>query len=160
VTPLEAGVGLVMLVGVVGIVVPVVPGSVLIWAAVVAWAFLGNEAATIRWGLAGIATVLIGAALVASTTLPARRARGEDASRWAPWIVAGGTIVGFFVVPVVGGLLGGPVAIFLAETVRLRDAAAGWRSAVSTLRALGAGIAIELAAGLVVIALWLVAVVT
>lgn len=157
-TPLEAALGLVMLVGLVGIVIPVLPGSILVWAAVVVWAFTGQQSTAVRLGVAALATALIGAALVVSTTLPARRARDENASRWAPWIVAGGTIVGFFVVPVVGALLGGPVAIFLAETVRLRDARAGWRSAGRTLRALGAGIAIELAAAVVVIGVWLAAV--
>ena len=157
-TPLEAALGLVMLVGLAGIVIPVLPGSILVWGAVVVWAFTGQQSFAMRLGVAVLATALIGTALVVSTTLPARRARDENTSRWAAWIVAGGTIVGFFVVPVVGALLGGPVAIFLAETVRLRDARAGWRSAVRTLRALGAGIAIELAAAVVVIGVWLAAV--
>jgi uncharacterized protein YqgC (DUF456 family) len=158
VTPLEAVLGLAMLVGLVGILIPVLPGSLLVWAAVVVWAFAGEQSTAVRVGVAAAATALTGVALVVSTTLPARRARDENASRWAAWIVAAGTIVGFFVVPVVGALLGGPVAIFLAETVRLRDARAGWRSAVRTLRALGAGIAIELAAAVVVIGVWLAAV--
>jgi uncharacterized protein YqgC (DUF456 family) len=158
VTPLEAVLGLVMLVGVVGIFVPVLPGSVIVWAAIVVWAVAGQGSPIARWGVAAAATALIGVALVVSTTLPARSA-GVGAPRYLPWVVALGTIVGFFVVPVVGGFVGGPIAAFAAETVRLRDAREGWRSAVRTLKALGVGLLVELAAALIVIALWLAVVI-
>jgi len=154
VTPLEAALGLVMLVGVVGIFVPVLPGSVIVWAAIVVWAVAGDDSLVARWAVAAAASVLLGGALVVSTTLPARSA-GVGAPRYLPWVVALGTIVGFFVVPLVGGFIGGPIAAFAAETVRLRDPTQGWRSAVRTLKGLGLGLLVELTAALIVIALWL-----
>jgi uncharacterized protein len=160
VTPFEVAIALVMLVGLVGIIVPLLPGSILIWLATVAWACVGDEPTALRWVVAGIATVLIGTALVLATTMPARSAAGAKGPPWLPWIVALGTVVGFFVAPVVGALLGGPVAAFVAETIRLRDARAGWRSAMRALRGWGLGVGVELVAGVLVIGCWAAVVLT
>jgi uncharacterized protein YqgC (DUF456 family) len=160
VTRFEVAIALVMLIGLVGIVVPLVPGSIVIWFAIMAWAFVGNESVPVRAAVAGAATLLIGSALLLATTMPARSTTDETSPPWLPWIVALGTVVGFFVAPVIGGLLGGPVAAFVAESVRLRDAAAGWRSAVRALRGFGIGVAIELIAGVFAIGIWAAAVLT
>ena len=70
-------------------------------------------------------------------------------------LLAGGVlgIVGFFVIPVVGLLLGFVLGVYLAEYARLgRDGA--WPSTRAALAAVGWSILIELAAGLVATAVW------
>ena len=62
-------------------------------------------------------------------------------------------IVGFFVVPVVGLLLGFVLGVYLAELGRLGRARA-WPSARHALTAVGWSILIELAAGLLAAAVW------
>jgi uncharacterized protein YqgC (DUF456 family) len=65
-----------------------------------------------------------------------------------------GAIVGFFVIPVVGLLVGGVLGVWLGELRRLRDAGAARRSTWATLKAIGIGLLLELAAGLVAVGIW------
>ena len=114
---------LVMLVGLVGVVVPVLPGLLLVWAAGVAWAWIGGGAAA--WAVAGVLTVLLVAGTVVKYALPARSATGTGAPRSTLVAGAAGALVGFFVIPVVGVVVGGVGAVYLAERSRLRGARAG-----------------------------------
>jgi uncharacterized protein YqgC (DUF456 family) len=154
VTPLELIVALMMLVGLVGIVIPVLPGILLVWAAVLVWAIGGDGSDVARWAVFAVATAVAGTAAVLSTILPGRRAAAAGAPRSLTWIVALGTAVGFFVIPVVGALIGGPVAAYVAELLRLRDARRAWRSAVEALKGFGIGVAIQLTAGVAIVAAW------
>jgi uncharacterized protein YqgC (DUF456 family) len=85
--------------------------------------------------------------------LPGRRMR--DAGVPGRTLVAGGLlgIVGFFVVPVVGLLLGFVLGVYLAELARIGRARA-WPSARHALTAVGWSILIELAAALLATAVW------
>jgi hypothetical protein len=66
--------------------------------------------------------------------------------------------VGFFVIPVIGLLVGFPVGVYLAERRRV-GADAAWPSTRAALRAMGASILIELLAGLLATATWVTGVV-
>ncbi len=156
-TSLELIVGLMIVVGLVGTVIPVLPGILLVWAAVLVWAIAGDGSDVGRWVVFAIATAIAGTAVVLSTILPGRRAAATGAPRSLMWIVALGTLVGFFVIPVVGALVGGPVAAYVAELVRLRDPAAAWRSAVEALKGFGIGVAIQLVGGVTIAVTWLIA---
>ncbi|MBK3553154.1 DUF456 family protein, partial [Streptomyces sp. MBT61] len=67
-------------------------------------------------------------------------------------------IVGFFVVPVVGGVLGYVGAIFGAERLRLGGRGAAWTSVRSVMRATGYAVLVELFCCLLVAGAWLGAV--
>jgi uncharacterized protein YqgC (DUF456 family) len=159
VTSLELLVAVMIVAGLAGIVIPIVPGIALVWAGVLVWALGGEGSDVTRWIVFVVATALTVVAIVVSATAPARRAASLGAPRSLPWIVALGTVVGFFAIPVVGALVGGPVAAFVAELVRLRDATAARRSAVEALKGFGLGVAIQLAAAVVIAGIWVVAVV-
>lgn len=75
--------------------------------------------------------------------------------------MAGGiaAIVGFFVVPVVGGILGYVGAVYGAERLRLGSRAAGWTSLRSVMRATGYSVLAELSCCLLVVGAWLGAVI-
>ena len=156
-TSLELIVGLMIVVGLVGTVIPVLPGILLVWAAVLVWAIAGDGSDVGRWVVFAIATAVAGTAVVLTTILPGRRAAATGAPRSLMWIVALGTVVGFFVIPVVGALVGGPVAAYVAELVRLRDRGAAWRSAVEALKGFGIGVAIQLVGGVTIAVTWLIA---
>ena len=156
-TSLELIVALMMVVGLVGTVIPVLPGILLVWVAVLVWAIAGDGSDVGRWVVLAIATAVAGTAVVLSAILPGRRAAATGAPRSLMWIVALGTLVGFFVIPVVGALVGGPVAAYVAELVRLRDRPAAWRSAVEALKGFGIGVAIQLVGGVTIAATWLIA---
>lgn len=156
-TSLELVVAVMMLIGLVGIVIPVLPGILLVWAGVLVWAIGGDGSDVARWAVFGVATAVAGTAVALSTILPGRRAAAVGAPRSLTWIVALGTAVGFFVVPVVGALIGGPVAAYVAELLRLRDPARAWRSAVQALKGFGIGVALQLTAGVVIVVTWAIA---
>jgi len=143
---------LVILFGLAGIIVPVLPGTILIAAAIVGWAaYTGGEAA---WVAAGVAvTVLLIGALV-KFAVPHRRLR--DVGVPTSTIVVGGIlgIVGFFVIPVVGLFIGFVGGVWLAEAGRL-GASNAWPSTKSAVGAVGLSILIELAFGLLATAVFL-----
>jgi hypothetical protein len=70
-------------------------------------------------------------------------------------LVVGGlfAVVGFFVIPVVGVLVGFPIGVYVAERVRV-GAAGAWPSTKAALKALGVSILIELAAAVVATGVW------
>jgi uncharacterized protein YqgC (DUF456 family) len=159
---LEMLVGIAILIGLLGIVIPVLPGSVLIGIAVVVWAaFTGTPAA---WLVAAVVLVLLAGGAVLTWFLATRRTRAAGVPGGS--MVAAGIagIVGFFVVPVIGLLLFFPAGLFLAEYVRLsrtgraQPASAAWASAVVALKATGLGMLGELGLALVASGVWLVAV--
>lgn len=154
----ELLVGLLMLVGVLGVVIPVLPGPVLVWAAGVAWAWLDGGGA-LRWGAVAVLTLVLIAGTTAKYAVPARSASGAGAPRSTLLIGAAAAVVGFFVIPVVGFVVGGVGAVFVAELARLGSALAAWRSTQAVLLAIGIGILVELGAALAMVAVWLAAVI-
>lgn len=153
---LELLVGLVILVGLVGIVIPVLPGSILIAGAVVVWAAVTGTPTA--WVVAAVALVLLAAGAVLTWFLATRRTRAAGVPGRSLVLAGIAGIVGFFVVPVIGLLLFFPAGLFLAEYLRLRDPVAARASAVVALKATGLGLLGELALALAAAGTWLVAV--
>lgn len=155
---LELLVGLAILIGLLGIVIPVLPGSILIAAAVLVWAILvGTPAAW--WVFAAVAVLLAaGATLTWFITAHHTRAAGVPNRSLVLAGVAG--IVGFFMIPVVGLFIFFPAGLFLAEYLRLRDPGPAWASALAGLKATGLGLLVELGLALIASGVWLVAVLT
>lgn len=146
-------IGLAILAGIVGIIVPVLPGSLLVLGAILVWALIVSSAT--GWAVLAGATVLIGVAQIVKYLVPGRRMRdaGVPNSTILVGTVAG--IVGFFVIPVVGLFLGFPAGVYLAERHRLGPHHHAWESTKHALKALGLSILIELTAVLLVAGVWL-----
>ena len=152
---LEVVLALVMLAGLVGVLVPVLPGLLLILGAAVAWAVA--DPAVGRWAVVGVLGAIGIAATLIAALLPARRAAATGAPRSALLAGAAGMVVGFVAIPVVGALVGFPAGVYVAETLRLRDGRAARATTLATLRGVGVGILIQLVAGVAMIGIWLVA---
>jgi uncharacterized protein YqgC (DUF456 family) len=148
-------VGLVMLVGLVGVAVPVLPGTALVLAAGVAWALLVAPDGTARWVVVSVMAALFVAGLVLKYLLPGRRLKGELPRRT---LVAGGAgaLAGFLLLPPLGLLVGGVAATYLAEASRLGPGPPARRSTVHVLKAVGLGVLAELTAAALMVATWLV----
>lgn len=145
--------GLVILVGLVGIVLPVLPGLLLIAVAVVGWAvYVGG---TTAWTVAALCLVLLGAGAVVKYLVAGRHLRAKGVPNAT--LAAGGVlgIVGFFVVPVVGLPVGFVLGVYLAELRRL-DRERAWPATKHALAAVGLAVLIELAAGFAAAGTWLV----
>jgi uncharacterized protein YqgC (DUF456 family) len=152
VTLIELIVGVAILVGIVGIVVPVLPGSILILAAVLVWSV---EAGTrTGWLVFASVTALLVAGAVVKYLVPGRNLRTSGVPRRSLLSGAALGIVGFFVIPVIGLLVGFVAGIYAAERARLGPGRA-WPSTKAALRAVGLSMLIELAAGLLAAAVWL-----
>ncbi len=152
----ELLVGLAILIGLLGIVVPVLPGSILIGLAVLVWAALTGAAGG-WWVFAAVAVLLVAGNLL-TWLITARRTRAAGVPNSSLVIAGVAGIVGFFVVPVVGLLLFFPAGLYLAEYRRQRDPVAARASAVAGLKATGVGILTELGLALLAAGVWLVAV--
>ena len=153
----ELLIGLVMLVGLFGVLVPVLPGLALVWLAGLAWAWLDGGGVA-RWTVFGLMSAVVLAGTVTKYALPARSAQASGAPRSTILLGAVGAVVGFFVIPVVGIVVGGIGAVYLAELSRLGDRDGAWRSTRAVLRAVGIGVLIELTAAVLAILMWLVGV--
>lgn len=149
--------GLLMLVGLVGIVVPVLPGLLLVWIGVAVWATERQD--TTGWVLLAVATALALGGSALKYLLPGRRMRAQGVP--GRTMAAGGLLglVGFFVVPVVGLFLGFVLGVYLAERWRLGEHGDAWTSTMVALRAAGWSMLIELLTGLLIASAWVVTVV-
>lgn len=150
-------VGSVMLLGLVGVLVPGVPGQAIVWAALLWWAL--TDTTPVAWGVLIGATALLLLNQALKALLPARRPRESGAPRKTLMLGGLAAIVGFFVVPVVGGILGYIGAVYGTERLRLGSHAAGWTSFRSVMRATGYSVLVELFSCLLVAGAWLGAVV-
>lgn len=137
--------GALIVIGLIGIIVPVLPGTLLIGIAIVGWAAVTGGSTA--WTAAGIAVVLLALGFVVKFAVPHRRLR--DAGVPASTVVLGAIlgIVGFFVIPVIGLFLGFIGGVWLAEARRL-GAPSAWPSTKAALLATGLSILIELTSGL------------
>ncbi|MBL7501034.1 DUF456 domain-containing protein [Frankia sp. CNm7] len=147
-------VGLVMAVGLVGVIVPVLPGLVIVLGAGLWWTIA--DGGGVRWAVFAVMVVLAVIGAVAQYVLPAKATKGKGAP-WTTLLVgAVGAVIGFFVIPVVGLPVGGLLGIYAAEAIRLRN----WRDALSTTWAavigIGIGILVELLAGILAALTWLI----
>jgi uncharacterized protein YqgC (DUF456 family) len=155
---LTAVTGLVMLVGLLGIVVPVLPGLLLVWLATALWAY--DHPAPSAWVVFGVATVLYAGGLVSQYVVPGRRMRQAGVGTWTLMLAVVLAVVGFFVLPVVGAVVGFVLGIFLVELSRQHDRGAAWVSTKHALKGVALSMGIELAAGFAIVLTWLIGVLT
>lgn len=156
VTPwLEILVAAVLVVGLVGLVVPVLPGLALMWAAVGVWALL-DGGGTWRWTTFAVVTVLAAVGTVAGLAMTSKRASGAGAPAWVLLVGMVGAIVGFFTIPVLGLVVGAIGAIWLAELLRLKDPRVAWDTTWAALQGYGVGTVVQGLAGVAIVIVWAV----
>lgn len=146
---------LAMLVGLVGIVLPVLPGLALINVAVLVWALY--DRGTAAWVALVVCLLLWAAAVVLQYLVPGRRLVAAGVPTWVLLVAGLAGVVGFFVVPVVGLPLFFVGAVYLVQSLRARHLG---RSLGSTWQAIVAVVmsqAIELAAGVLCVTTFVVA---
>ena len=153
---LEVLLGLLIAVGVVGVLVPVLPGTALVAVAVLVWAIHGGTGGYWVFGLVALGLLVLGT--VVKYAVPGRRLKQSGIPARTQLLGALVGIVGFFLIPVVGVLIGFVLGIYLAERARL-GAAGAWPSTKQAMRAVGLSILIELAAAILAALTWLVGVV-
>ena len=155
-SPTEVLVALAILVGLVGVIVPILPGLVLVLAAILVWAI--SEGSATGWTVFAVAAVLIVTGSVVKYAVPNRRLKTTGIPSSTTWFGVAVGVVGFFVIPVIGLFIGFVLGVYLAEYRRVGGAAA-WPSTKEALRAVGVSMLIELAAGVLAALVWVAGVV-
>jgi uncharacterized protein len=146
---------LLMSIGMVGVIVPMLPGLLLVWIATAGSLLLqGTDA--VGWSVVALLTVFLLAGTAATIVLPARQGMQSGTARSSFGYAALGAFVGFFVVPVLGLVIGGLAGLLWGE----RQQRGGWEPALAStgrvLRAYGVGLLVELGLGLTMIVTWAV----
>lgn len=146
---------LVMLVGLISLIIPVLPGLVIIWIAVLVYGVLTGF--TLWSGVIfGLITILmVVGSLVDNITMGAS-AKVSGAS----WLVVGlsllAGVVGSLLFPPLGGLIAALVIMFISEVIRLHDLRKAGSSTVNMALGFGLAVIIRFAMGLIMIGLWAV----
>jgi uncharacterized protein YqgC (DUF456 family) len=145
--------GIAIVVGVLGVLIPVLPGLVLAWAAVLFWAIFGDAGGG-RWVVFAAATLIAVAGTVIKYLWPGRRLKSTGVPTTS--LLAGGVLgaIGFFVVPVIGLVLGFVLGVWLAERSRLGPGQA-WPSTRQALAAVGLSMLVEFVAAVLIGLIWL-----
>lgn len=147
---------LLMLVGLLGIVFPVLPGLLLVVLGVLLFAL--DAGSTGGWVLLAVTVAIYLAGVVLQWAVPGQRMKRAGVRTSTLLVGLVGAVVGMFVIPIVGLFVGFPVGILLASLARTRDLREAWRATGHALRAVGTNILIELGTAFTIIAVFLVTV--
>jgi uncharacterized protein YqgC (DUF456 family) len=149
-------VALAIAVGLIGIAVPLLPGILLVYGAIVVWAVVEHNVTA--WVTLGVVTVLIGATTLVKYMWPMKRMRAADVGTGT--LLAGAVlgIIGFFVVPVLGLVIGFVLGVYLAELVNRRDQRRAWASTVHAVKGVALSVGVELAGALLATMAWVLGV--
>lgn len=133
--------------------VPVLPGGgFLVFAAIAVWAIV--ERTTASWVTLGVAAVFFVTAEVIKYVWPVRRMRAAEVRTWS--LVVGGVLglIGFFVIPVIGLVIGFVVGVYLAELAARHDYRRAWASTVHALKGVALSVGVELTGALLATGTW------
>ncbi|MEW2631339.1 DUF456 domain-containing protein [Streptomyces sp. NPDC048389] len=142
----------VMLLGLGGVILPGVPGSWLVWAAVLWWSLQVQTG--LAWFLLVGATAVLLLVQAVVWLLPARRLRGVGVTRRMAAYAGLGAVVGFCLVPVVGAVPGFVGGIYGTERMRLGGHGPAQASTRAVMRAAGTSVLVELMGCLLVVGAW------
>ncbi|MEI2775402.1 MAG: DUF456 domain-containing protein [Tetrasphaera sp.] len=149
--------GLIIIAGILGVIVPVIPGLIVALLGVLIWAL--DQGSTGGWIVFAICVLLYAAGLTLQFLIPGRRMKAAGVANSTLLIGLLVGIVGFFVVPVIGGPLGFVLGIYLVELSRSQDKARAWTSTKAALRGVLHSMGIELLAGLAILTTWVIGVI-
>ncbi|WP_435593438.1 DUF456 domain-containing protein [Nocardia sp. bgisy118] len=149
----EVVIGLLILVGLLGIIVPILPGVILVFGAILAWAIMTGGATA--WTVFAISTVFLVLSGIVKYTWPGRKMKDAGVSNRALFLGAVLGVVGFFVIPVVGLFVGFVLGVYLSELQRLGQNQPAWHTTKHALKGVGLSMLIELLGALLATATWI-----
>jgi uncharacterized protein len=139
------------------LVIPILPGLVIIWAAALGYGIAAGFG-VLGWSMFALITVLMVGGSILDNVLMGAQAHKGGAPWWVVLIALVAAILGNFIIPIpiIGGILASLLVLFLIEWLRLKDA----RKALTSLRGMlvgcGWAVVFRVIIGLVMIGLWLI----
>ena len=148
----------VLLIGLVGLVVPIFPGLTVMWLGTLVYALLEYSAHLMTgwdWFLFVLITILMLIGNVIDNIIITRKMRDQ----YVPWssiliAFAVSLVASVFLTPLVG-LVAAPVGLFAAEVTRLRDRGRAWASTKAYMVGWGWAFVARFLIGLGMTGLWL-----
>ncbi len=148
-----------LIVGLLGLVIPIFPGLVIMWLGTLVYAILQNAAGNMtgwKWAIFGIITLLMITGSIADNIIIARKMR----DKYVPWssilFAFGASLVAsLFFTPLIG-LAAAPVGLYLAESRRLKNNEAAIESTKAYMVGWGWAFGARFAIGLVMIGFWMI----
>ncbi len=148
----------VLLVGLVGLIVPIFPGLTVMWLGTLAYALLQSAAQRMTfwdWVLFALITVLMIVGNIVDNIIIARKMR----DKFVPWssillAFAASLIASIFLTPIVG-LAVAPLALFGLEYRRLRDRTAAIESTKAYVIGWGWSFAARFGIGILILGSWM-----
>ena len=144
-----------ILVGLVGLIVPIFPGIVVIWMATLVYGIVAGFN-TVGIIIFVVLTILMIAGTTADNFFMAAGSRKGGASWWtiAAGLLAG--VIGTIVFPPFGGLIAAPLVIMLIEFLRVQEIDKAWRATRGLMLGWGLSFFVRLGIGVLMLVLWLV----
>lgn len=148
----------VLIVGLLGLIVPVFPGLVVMWLGTLLYALVENAAGNMtggKWFIFGIITVLMISGSILDNLIIAYKMR----DKYIPWssilfAFGAGIVASIFFTPIIG-LVAAPVGLFLAESRRLKDNEAAVASTKAYMIGWGWAFGARFLIGLAMIGFWM-----
>ncbi len=151
----EALVFVACIVGIIGTILPILPGHLLIGGAVALWALVEHT-----WLSLGVAVAAIGVLIIGSVftyLIPGKRMNDAGVAGTTLLIGSIAGIIGMFVVPVVGLPLFFILGVYLTEVIRLRSHHEATPSTIEAVKGAMLSTAIGLTAAGLATTIWLAA---
>ena len=145
--------GLLVLAGIVGAIVQIWPSGPFIAGGILVWAFHVNT--PLAWGVFTGALVILAVAFIAKYIIPGRKLAQSGIPNSTLILGMVGAVVGYFIIPVVGFIVGLVAAIYMVEYLRLHSPNEAWKATLESLKIVGLSIVIELLAALVATTAWI-----
>ncbi len=143
----------VMLVGLIGLLIPVLPGTVIIWLAALGYGLFSGFG-TLGWVMFGfISVIMIVSTVIDNLVVGAKTVQGGAALSSVVWGILAG-VVFTFVVPPFGGLVAAPLVIFLLEYRRTGSKDRAINAVKDLTIGVGLSWVMRLGMGLLMIVLW------
>jgi len=148
-----------LLVGLLVLVIPVLPGLVIMWLAVLGYGIAGGFSTAGQLNALGLVIFIVvtllavGGSLVDNLLMGVGAKQG-GASWWTVLVALFAGFLGTVIFPPLGGFVAVPLAILLLEYQRLRDWKAAWQSLRGLATGWGAAYFVRILMGLTIIGLW------
>jgi uncharacterized protein YqgC (DUF456 family) len=144
----------IMLFGLFGMIVPIFPGGFVIWLATLLYGLLSGGLE--GWGLVlfFVITAFMIAGIIVDDILMAAAARKAGASWWSLFYSFVGGVVGTFMLPPFGGILGAPLLLYVSEYLRGRSREKAWKITSSLLIGWGWSFVARFGLGVLMIGVW------
>jgi uncharacterized protein YqgC (DUF456 family) len=154
-TVINVLIALTMLSGLFGLVIPIFPGNLVMWFAVLIFGLLNG------FGVAGvilfvIITLLTIAAMLGDNVLMGAKAREKGASWTSIFLALVAGVIFTLVFPPIGGIIAAPLVLFAAEYWRLKDHGQAMEVMRGLLAGWGWAFVLRFGIGVLVLILWVI----